>query len=73
MRVQDISGKDVRNMKECSLLKRGPNSVGQARQIEDLRGGRGVQGSDIYLYIHIHMYVYIYVHINICIYICIYI
>ena len=41
MRVQEISGKDVHNMKARSLLKRGPNSVGQGRL--DLRGGRGVQ------------------------------
>ena len=43
MRVQEISGKDVRNMKARSLYlaassKRGPNSVGQGRQIQDLRG-----------------------------------
>ena len=27
-----------------STLQRGPNSVGQGRQIQDLRGGQGVQG-----------------------------
>ena len=48
MRVLEISGKDVHNMKArsrlCCLIKRGPNSVGQGRRIQDLRGGKGVQG-----------------------------
>ena len=50
MGVQKISGKDVRNMKAHSLIKRGPASSSQ--QIQHLRGGtekngggwRGVQG-----------------------------
>ena len=39
MRVQDISGKDVHNMKARSLIKRGPAS---SQQIQHLRGGTGV-------------------------------
>ena len=42
MRVEEISGKDVHNIKE-----RGPNSVGQGRQIQDLRGGRGSRASRV--------------------------
>ena len=41
MRVQEISGKDVHNMKARSLIKRGPAS---SQQIQHLRGGTGVQG-----------------------------
>ena len=41
MRVQEISGKDVHNMKARSFIKRGPNSVIQGRHIQDLRGGQG--------------------------------
>ena len=40
MRVQEISGKDVRNMKARSLCA----VQAGTQQIQDLRGGRGVQG-----------------------------
>ena len=41
MRVQEISGKDVHNMKARSLIKRGPASC---QQIQHLRGGTGSRG-----------------------------
>ena len=41
MRVQEISGKDVHNMKARSFIKRGPAS---SQQIQHFRGGTGVQG-----------------------------
>ena len=44
MRVQEISGKDVHNMKARSLIKRGPAS---SQQIQHLRGGTGVQSSRV--------------------------
>ena len=45
MRVQEISGKDVHNMKARSLIKRGPNSIAQANP--GFEGGQGVQGSRV--------------------------
>ena len=40
MRVQEILGKDVRNMKARSLIKRG---LASSQQIQHLRVGTGVQ------------------------------
>ena len=37
-------GTDAEQSAKGALIKRGPNSVAQGRQVQDLRGGRGVQG-----------------------------